>query len=224
MSLQKVNWQPSIAKTQSSAMPNINTKVEKLVDKIFEQLTASCPSIKFWSEREIAVAKQQWILGLAENGIKTINQVRNGMRELRAKDDDFVPSIGKFIGWCKQGNEYAHLGLPSADELAKRVKVFMGFGFEMEDQFAFATDLEYWLITDVYRKCKVNRWNDKQFDAGVKETLDAWAGRLSSGESIPERRRQIPKTVKIKVTDEKAMDYLARMRSILRGNKTQSLT
>lgn len=93
------------------------SNVERLVDRIFEQLTASCPSIKYWSENEVIIAKQQWVLGLVENGIKTIEQVKAGMQALRAKDDDFVPSIGKFIKWCKQGNEYAHLGLPTAVEL-----------------------------------------------------------------------------------------------------------
>ncbi|ABR74581.1 hypothetical protein CBG46_10035 [Actinobacillus succinogenes] len=197
-------------------------RAKDMVDRIFENLTASCPILLTISGEQLDILKQQWILGFAENEIKTFEQVKRGMAAARAKPNGYLPSVGEFIGWCKAGNKYAHLGLPSADELARRAKAFMGYGFELEDQFAFASDLEYWLITDVYRKCKVNRWNDKQFDAGVKETLDAWAGRLSSGESIPERRRQIPKTVKIKVTDEKAMDYLAKMRSILRGNKTQN--
>ncbi|WP_443092476.1 replication protein P [Basfia succiniciproducens] len=202
--------------TQSASM------VERLINRVFEQLIASCPILLTIQPEQLKIIKQQWVLGFIEGGVTTFEQVKRGMAAVRAKSNGYLPSVGEFISWCKSGNEYAHLGLPSADDLAKRVKAFMGYGFELEDQFAFASDLEYWLITDVYRKCKVNRWNDKQFDAGVKETLDAWAGRLSSGEIIPERRRQIPKTVKIKVTDEKAMDYLARMRSILRGNKTQN--
>ena len=204
--------------TQSASM------VERLINRVFEQLIASCPILLTIQPEQLKIIKQQWVLGFIEGGVTTFEQVKRGMAAVRAKSNGYLPSVGEFISWCKSGNEYAHLGLPSTDELAKRVKAFMGYGFELEDQFVFANDLEYWLITDVYRKCKVNRWNDKQFDAGVKETLDAWAGRLSSGESIPERRRQIPKTVKIKVTDEKAMDYLAKMQSILRSKTQNTVT
>ena len=196
--------------------------VERLINRVFAQLIAACPVLLTIQPEQLKILKQQWVLGFIEGGVTTFEQVKRGMVAVRAKENGYLPSVGEFIGWCKSGNEYAHLGLPSADELVKRVKAFMGYGFELEDQFAFVSDLEYWLITDVYRKCKVNRWNDKQFDAGVKAVLEAWADKLSRGEQIPVRRRQIPKTVKVKVTDEKAMDYLAKMRSILRGNKTQN--
>ncbi|SEQ77048.1 replication protein P [Basfia succiniciproducens] len=199
--------------TQSASM------VERLINRVFEQLIASCPILLTIQPEQLKIIKQQWVLGFIEGGVTTFEQVKRGMAAVRAKSNGYLPSVGEFISWCKSGNEYAHLGLPSIDELAKRVKAFMGYGFELEDQFAFANDLEYWLITDVYRKCKVNRWNDKQFDVGLRETLSAWADRLSHGEKIPERRRQIPKTVKITTTLEQDLNYLAKMKAMLKGKR-----
>ena len=60
------------------------SEVEDLVNRIFEQLLASCPSIQYWTPKQVATAKRQWVLGFAENGIKTIEQVKQGMRALRA--------------------------------------------------------------------------------------------------------------------------------------------
>ncbi|SEQ74118.1 replication protein P [Basfia succiniciproducens] len=199
--------------TQSASM------VERLINRVFEQLIASCPILLTIQPEQLKIIKQQWVLGFIEGGVTTFEQVKRGMAAVRAKSNGYLPSVGEFISWCKSGNEYAHLGLPSADDLAKRVKAFMGYGFELEDQFTFVSDLEYWLITDAYRKCKVNRWNDKQFDAGLKEVLSAWADRLSHGEKIPERRRQIPKTVKITTTLEQDLNYLAKMKAMLKGKR-----
>lgn len=64
----------------------LSGEVENLVDRIFEQLLASCPSIQYWTEKQIATAKQQWILGFAENGIRTIEQVRQGMKRFASQN------------------------------------------------------------------------------------------------------------------------------------------
>ena len=66
-----------------------------MIDKIFENLTASCPILLTISMEQLEILKQQWILGFAENGITTVEQVKQGMKALRAKEDDFVPSVSK---------------------------------------------------------------------------------------------------------------------------------
>lgn len=203
--------------TTQQAQP-LNDKIETLVDRIFEQLLASCPSIQYWTEQQIITAKRQWILGFAENGIKTIDQVRNGMRELRTKQDDFVPSIGKFISWCKSGNDYAHLGLPSADELLARfIKFIRAGGLAWAERFKFANDLEYHLLTKLDERSAKGQWSDKDTRQGVKEILNEWADKLSRGEPIPPRRQQLPETVKIKPSLDQELGYLSNMRAMLKG-------
>lgn len=205
--------------TTQQAQP-LNDKIETLVDRIFEQLLASCPSIQYWTEQQIITAKRQWILGFAENGIKTIDQVRNGMRELRTKQDDFVPSIGKFISWCKSGNDYAHLGLPSADELLARfIKFIRAGGLAWAERFDFVNDLEYHLLTKLYERSAKEQWTDKETRQGVREILEEWADKLSRGEPIPPRRSQLPKTVQVKTTLETDLSYLAKMRSMLHARR-----
>ncbi|STO73034.1 Uncharacterised protein [Avibacterium paragallinarum] len=45
------------------------------------------------------------------------------MRKVRSKPDDYFPSVGKFISWCKQ-DRFEALGLPNEDELYDRLKKF----------------------------------------------------------------------------------------------------
>jgi putative bacteriophage replication protein len=35
-------------------------------------LLASCPRLSYYTAEQVATAKQQWILGFAENGITTV--------------------------------------------------------------------------------------------------------------------------------------------------------
>ena len=58
---------------------------EKLIDRVFEQLIASCPTLLTVQPEQLKILKQQWILGFAENGIKTFEQVKRGMAAARAK-------------------------------------------------------------------------------------------------------------------------------------------
>ncbi|HDL1489656.1 TPA: replication protein, partial [Mannheimia haemolytica] len=89
MSLQKTEQNRPLA-VLGEQQGKLSSEIENLVDRIFDQLLASCPSIQYWSEKQVATAKKQWILGFAENGIRTVEQVRHGMKALRAKTDDFV--------------------------------------------------------------------------------------------------------------------------------------
>lgn len=205
--------------TTQQAQP-LNAQIEKLVDKIFEQLLASCPSIQYWTAQQINTAKRQWILGFAENGIRTLNQVRNGMKELRAKDDDFVPSIGKFISWCKNGNDYAHLGLPTEDYLLERLEKFnRAGGLTWVSHFQFENDLEFHLLTKLFERGSKASWTPKETRQGVRDILNEWASKLSRGEPIPPRRSQLPKTVKVKTTLETDLSYLAKMRGMLHARR-----
>nr|DAO86010.1 MAG TPA: replication protein P [Bacteriophage sp.] len=69
-----------------------------MIDKIFENLTASCPILLTISKDQLEILKQQWILGFAENGIKTFEQVKRGMAAVRAKANGYLPSVGGVCG------------------------------------------------------------------------------------------------------------------------------
>lgn len=172
--------------------PLVNETAERLVNRVFEQLLASCPRLSYYTAEQVATAKQQWILGFAENGITTVEQVKQGMKALRAKEDDFVPSVGKFIGWCKVV-DYTQLGLPTLEKLLKRLNHFASYGLEEADKFSFKNDAEYWLITDLYRRERRYLWQESTLRSQAEQALLAMAKRIQAGENIPERAKAIEK-------------------------------
>lgn len=172
--------------------PLVNETAERLVNRVFEQLLASCPRLSYYTAEQVATAKQQWILGFAENGITTVEQVKQGMKALRAKEDDFVPSVGKFIGWCKVV-DYTQLGLPTLEKLLKRLNHFAAYGLEEADKFTFKNDAEYWLITDLYRRERRYLWQESTLRSQAEQTLLKMAKRIQAGENIPERAKAIEK-------------------------------
>ena len=172
--------------------PLVNETAERLVNRVFEQLLASCPRLLYYTAEQVATAKQQWILGFAENGITTVEQVKQGMKALRAKEDDFVPSVGKFIGWCKVV-DYTQLGLPTLEKLLKRLNHFAAYGFEDADKFSFKNDAEYWLITDLYRRERRYLWQESTLRSQAEQALLKMAKRIQAGENIPERAKAIEK-------------------------------
>lgn len=96
---------------------------EKLIDRVFEQLIASCPTLLTVQPEQLKILKQQWILGFAENGIKTFEQVKRGMAAARAKANGYLPSVGEFISWCNNYDNH-ELGLPTQDELEARLQKY----------------------------------------------------------------------------------------------------
>lgn len=172
--------------------PLVNETAERLVNRVFEQLLASCPRLSYYTAEQVATAKQQWILGFAENGITTVEQVKQGMKALRAKEDDFVPSVGKFIGWCKVV-DYTQLGLPTLEKLLKRLNHFAAYGLEEADKFSFKSDAEYWLITDLYRRERRYLWQESTLRSQAEQALLKMAKRIQAGENIPERAKAIEK-------------------------------
>lgn len=172
--------------------PLVNETAERLVNRVFEQLLASCPRLSYYTAEQVATAKQQWILGFAENGITTVEQVKQGMKALRAKEDDFVPSVGKFIGWCKVV-DYTQLGLPTLEKLLKPLNHFSAYGLEEADKFSFKNDAEYWLITDLYRRERRYLWQESTLRSQAEQALLKMAKRIQAGENIPERAKAIEK-------------------------------
>ncbi|MEG9531377.1 replication protein P [Mannheimia indoligenes] len=187
----------------------LSGEIENLVDRIFDQLPASCPSIQYWTEKQIATAKQQWILGFAENGIRTVEQVRQGMKGLRAKTDDFVPSIGKFIQWCNT-IDYHELGLPDLEQLLRRLNHFSSFGFTEIQDFQFRSNAEYLLLTDLQARKTKHNWGDETLRNQAEKALVAIAKRIMNGEQIPppkpliEEKKKVPIDPRIqRILDEK---------------------
>ena len=88
----------------------INDNSKKYVDLVFYRLGKIFPA---WSQawrgatadetaRNMSATKIEWVEAFIENGINTPEQIKRGLKEARASQSPFIPSVGQFIGWCKK--------------------------------------------------------------------------------------------------------------------------
>lgn len=127
---------------------------ENLVNVIFESFDGNSTAILGWSAERINNAKKQWVLGFVENKINTMTQIQAGMRQLRAKPNGFVPSVGEFISWCK-GSEYHAYGLPEPKEVLDRLESFRCRDYM---PMQYRSNAEYWLLSAIERYQHCNPW------------------------------------------------------------------
>ena len=167
---------------------------EKLIDRVFEQLIASCPTLLTVQPEQLKILKQQWILGFAENGIKTFEQVKRGMAAARAKTNGYLPSVGEFISWCNSYNN-PELGLPTQDELEARLQKYFGYAKEPHN-FKFRSRAEYYLLKTIYDGYGNKKWEDCQ--KAMPKILAEVVEKARTGfefPQIPELLEQKPKVI-----------------------------
>lgn len=167
---------------------------EKLIDRVFEQLIASCPTLLTVQPEQLKILKQQWILGFAENGVKTFEQVKRGMTAARAKTNGYLPSVGEFISWCNSYNNH-ELGLPTQDELEARLQKYFGYAKEPHN-FKFRSRAEYYLLKTIYDGYGKKKWEDCQ--KAMPKILAEVAEKVKTGfefPEIPELLEQKPKVI-----------------------------
>ncbi|MEY8872889.1 replication protein P [Haemophilus sp. SZY H52] len=167
---------------------------EKLIDRVFEQLIASCPTLLTVQPEQLKILKQQWILGFAENGIKTFEQVKRGMAAARAKTNGYLPSVGEFISWCNSYNNH-ELGLPTQDELEARLQKYFGYAKEPHN-FKFRSRAEYYLLKTIYDSYGKKKWEDCQ--RAMPKILAEVVEKARTGfefPQIPELLEQKPKVI-----------------------------
>lgn len=110
------NFAPTVAEQLAALTPEARAAVEDLINRLFRDIRDSRPAWRqAWSTKEaIASAKAAWVTAFIEGGITDWDrQVELGLRRLRAEKSDFVPSPGKFIGWCQPMPE--DFGLPEVE-------------------------------------------------------------------------------------------------------------
>jgi hypothetical protein len=79
----------------------------KIVNELFETLVAINPAFKqAWpSEREFKATKLQWMIAFEEADIRSFEELRKGVKAIRARANPFIPSPGEFIAMCKLSPE-----------------------------------------------------------------------------------------------------------------------
>lgn len=183
---------------------------EKLIDRVFEQLIASCPTLLTIQSEQLKILKQQWILGFAENGIKTFEQVKRGMAAARAKTNGYLPSVGEFISWCNSYDNH-ELGLPTQDELEARLQKYFGYAKDPHN-FKFRSRAEYYLLKTIYDGYGKKKWEDCQ--KAMPKILAEVVEKARTGfefPQIPELLEQKPKVI----PPEVSKNGLAKIKEIM---------
>lgn len=185
---------------------------ERLIDRVFEQLIASCPTLLSVQPEQLKILKQQWILGFAENGIKTFEQVKRGMAAARAKTNGYLPSVGEFISWCNNYDNH-ELGLPTLEELESRLQKYFGCAKEPHN-FKFRSRAEYYLLKTIYDGYGKKKWEDCQ--KAMPKILTEVAEKVKTGfefPEIPELLEQKPKVI----SPDVAKNGIEKIKKIMKG-------
>ncbi|UKA08680.1 hypothetical protein IHC92_18320 [Photobacterium damselae subsp. damselae] len=82
------------------AMQNINA--------IFKDLCAIFPAWRnhLRSSEEFRATRTNFAKGMMENGITSMEQIRRGLAKARQQESDFFPSVGRFISWCQEFDDW----------------------------------------------------------------------------------------------------------------------
>ena len=203
-----------VATKQQINTGRVPDQARHMIDKIFENLTASCPILLTISGEQLEILKQQWILSFAENGVKTFDQVKRGMAAARAKTNGYLPSVGEFVAWCND-IDYHALGLPNAEELEQRFKKFMGYAKFDKHQFNYKSNAEYYLLKKLYDNYGKAKWEDCQ--RAMPKVLTDVAEKVKAGYEFDEMPKMIPAKSSFydKEKADKARDSLMAM---VKGN------
>ena len=74
-----------------------------ILNALFSRLTAIFPAWKqaITSEYELKAVKAEWFKGLTAENCLTPDMIKKGLEQARKHNSPFFPSIGQFVGWCK---------------------------------------------------------------------------------------------------------------------------
>lgn len=194
----------------------VNTEAERLVDSLFRQLKQVFPAsaaTNLRTDTDEAVAKQQWILAFAENGITKKEQLAAGMKRARASLVPFWPSPGQFIEWCREG-ESEQAGLPSVAELLAMVRTYCAQRgmYDSPTKYPWQHPMHYWLVTRLYSEMRLRNWTEKELTEHAGIELKKMAERLVKGETIPKPVELIEQSRLQPVTREKGLEIIAKIK------------
>lgn len=104
---------------QAQAPKQIDEASALVINAVFRELQSCCPAWRqAWpDDKALTAAKKSWTKAFMAAGLRSIEQVRLGIEQLRLRHGDgrapWVPGSGEFIAMCQPTAEM--LGLPSLE-------------------------------------------------------------------------------------------------------------
>ena len=83
----------------------ITPDAAEYINEVFKRITAICPAWKqaFSNSEELAAIKKEWMTGFFDSNIRSKQSVDFAMSKLRDSGEAFIPPVGRFIEWCRDG-------------------------------------------------------------------------------------------------------------------------
>ena len=118
--IQQVNLDSLITQQTGHTNSPISKSDAEFINDLFTKIAAARPAWKVALDTDelMAEAKRQWLTGFLEAGINTQELIDRGMAGLRSEPKDFLPSVGRFIEWCRPSELWQHKG-PAYQEFRK---------------------------------------------------------------------------------------------------------
>lgn len=195
---------------------DLNTHVSELVNQLFNRLCVYCNRWRYNypTDEALEEAKFIWIEELVNHDVLSVDMLERGLAIVRAVRSDYFPNLFDFIEWCK-----IPMDLPSEEELAQRLASFQRYGMAEADKFKFNSTVEYWLITDLYCRCRRYTWSVEQLRKEIKQALRNMDDRLKNGEVLPEPTKQLPpQATSMPVSKTRQAEIIASIKGSLRGH------
>ena len=169
---------------------SIPSNAVRLIDRMFVRLKSIFPAWKhaFDSEIEYNETKQVWLEELFKAGVVNPQSLKRGLDLAAKSESPFFPSVGQFITWCSE--DYHELGLPNEAELYQRYKTFLGYARFNLDEFQYRSKLEFWLLKNLYEKCKKKSEEDTL--KAIPKLLTEAAEKVRSNFSFDDIPKMIP--------------------------------
>ncbi|WP_392552895.1 replication protein P [Orbus wheelerorum] len=166
---------------------------EREFNKIFMSLKGIFPSMAntIKTQQEYDSMRREWIAAFVENGL-LLKQVDAGLVIARKQNTDFLPSVGKFISWSKEGS-YSLMGLPTVIEVMREFRKYNSkrLDYSSAELFPWSLPIMYWIVTDLRKNMLQHNQSDLEVEKRAEYSLNQWVKKLSRGEKVPEIRVQI---------------------------------
>ncbi|OOF46588.1 replication P [Rodentibacter trehalosifermentans] len=196
--------------------PERAQRAEAMINWLFQKLKGIFPGWRtaFETEADYLETKQTWLRVLVKKKI-TRSQLEKGLTIAEESTDKFLPSVGLFVSWC-QWVDYHALGLPNEAELYQRYQTFLGYARFNRDEFQYRSKVEYWLLKNLYEKCRKKSEDDTR--KVIEKLLNEAAEKVRSNfpfEDIPKMISEKPSFYDKARADEARDRFMAKMRGAM---------
>lgn len=185
----------------------VNENAKRVVDSAFESLKSIFPGWQYnlKSQNDIDSYKQQMTRGMIEQGVTNTSMIKMGMARARLENCDFMPSVGKFLSWCKPSLEA--YGLPDAATAARQ--------YAANRQRMKSGEFVDWTHPAVYvagqeiPSFDFMKMNERDYNALYERNYDIVCRRVFSGEDL---YQAIPKALPKESKPAYSKEYVSKYR------------